>query len=244
MMFRPRLTTAAEAKRNADEAHHALAGQIDAVSKAKEIVEQRARELGDAEIRLRSASTALGQQPGQTCNTITRRKKNGSPYQFQACAKNPATTALSGQLDNAQKDRTTALANVNIANAELKRLQDPKPSEDASRADAALKDALFNSQLHDFTAMVFGIDPLQVTDAQIHTFLRIFVFVPAILAALASTLLAMTAATIHRAPASPDYRLTAEESHRVMQDALGAAAKSMKSRSSARGGEQNASAAA
>jgi hypothetical protein len=55
---------------------------------------------------------------------------------------------------------------------------------------------LFHSQLHSFTAMTFGKDPNQVTDGEIASFLRVFVFLPAILVALASTLLAMTA--VHR----------------------------------------------
>jgi hypothetical protein len=41
--------------------------------------------------------------------------------------------------------------------------------------------------------MAFSKDPNQVTDGEIASFLRVFVFLPAILVALASTLLAMTA---------------------------------------------------
>jgi hypothetical protein len=44
--------------------------------------------------------------------------------------------------------------------------------------------------------MAFGKDPNQVTDGEIASFLRVFVFLPAILVALASTMLAMTA--VHR----------------------------------------------
>jgi hypothetical protein len=52
-----------------------------------------------------------------------------------------------------------------------------------------------HSQLHSFTAMAFGKDPTEVTDGEIHSFLRIFVFLPAIFVAFASTLLAVTAVT-------------------------------------------------
>lgn len=55
--------------------------------------------------------------------------------------------------------------------------------------------AVAESQLHSFTAMVFGKDPVEVTDGEVHWFLRIFVFVPAIMIAVTSTLLAMTAYT-------------------------------------------------
>jgi hypothetical protein len=236
-MFRPRLNTVAEAKRNADEAHNTLARHADDVARATDLVKQRTDSVSDAESRLKTISAAIGQQPGQVCNTTVRRDKKAAPYRILTCAKNPATLALSHQLEEAERDRTTALADLDAANAELKRLQDAKPSEDVSRADSALKDALFNSQLHDFTAMVFGIDLLQVTDAQTHAFLRIFVFLPAILAAVASTLLAMTAVTFHQTSTSPDYRLTVEESHRVMQDALAAAAQRVKSPNPANRGQ-------
>ncbi|GJE42165.1 hypothetical protein AEGHOMDF_1336 [Methylobacterium soli] len=54
------------------------------------------------------------------------------------------------------------------------------------------------SQLHSFTAMVYGVDPIDVTDAQVHAFLRIFVFVPALCAAFASTILALCAVSVRK----------------------------------------------
>ena len=56
-------------------------------------------------------------------------------------------------------------------------------------------EAVANSQLHSFTAMIFGIDPRDVTEAQLHWFLRFFVLVPAGLIACTSSILAMTAIT-------------------------------------------------
>jgi hypothetical protein len=229
MMFRPRLAAVVEARRTVDEAHDALARQADAIARAKEVAAQRKAELAEAEARLNSASSAIGHQPGQACSTVTRTNKDGDRSQVQVCSKNPATVALTRQLEDGQKDRTAALAGVDAANAELKRLETSERSQAASAAGAALKDAVFHSQLHAFTAMVFGIDPLDVTNAQIHAFLRLFVFLPAVLAAMASTLLATTAVTFHRTPTSPDYRLTAEESHRVMTGALAAAEAHMNS---------------
>jgi hypothetical protein len=41
--------------------------------------------------------------------------------------------------------------------------------------------------------MVFGKNPTDVTDAEVHWFLRLFVFFPAIFVSLASSLLAMSA---------------------------------------------------
>ncbi len=62
-----------------------------------------------------------------------------------------------------------------------------------SEAEGGYRDAVMRSQLHSFTAMVFFKDPGQVTDREIHSFLFFFVFIPAIGASLAATLLALTA---------------------------------------------------
>ena len=223
MMFHPRLSAVAEAKRNANEAHDALKRYQEAISKATELVDQRKVELAITEDRLKSATAGIGSQPGQSCNTVTRNNKEGIPYKVQICTKNPATIALSQQLVEGTKSRSVALSNLNDANANLKSLEDPSISKAVTTAETNLKNTVFNSQIHAFTAMVFGIDPLEVNDGQVHLFLRIFVFIPAILAAIASTLLAMTSVTPNKAATSPDYRLTAEESHRVLADALTAA---------------------
>ncbi|QIG49462.1 hypothetical protein G5V57_18115 [Nordella sp. HKS 07] len=55
------------------------------------------------------------------------------------------------------------------------------------------RDAVNDSQLHSFTAMVFGKDPTNVMDGEVHWFLRLFVFFPAIFVSVASSLLAMSA---------------------------------------------------
>jgi hypothetical protein len=61
-----------------------------------------------------------------------------------------------------------------------------------------LDEAVSRSQLHSFTAMAFGKDPLRIDDGEIAQFLRVFVFVPAIFISLASTMLALT--SIERLP--------------------------------------------
>ena len=100
---------------------------------------------------------------------------------------------LNERAKEAENNRKVALAAFDDAQMELNAL-DPKAYEDkVTAAEASKKDAVFNSQLHTFTAMVFGIDPDQVTEGELHWFLRLFVFVPAVCVAFASTLLALTA---------------------------------------------------
>jgi len=62
----------------------------------------------------------------------------------------------------------------------------------------AYRNAVNRSQLHSFTAMVYGVDPIDVTEQQVHAFLRIFVFLPALCAAFASTILALCAVSTRR----------------------------------------------
>ncbi len=64
-----------------------------------------------------------------------------------------------------------------------------------SALELARRDAIQNSQLHSFTGMFYGIDPTEVTEGELHSFLRIFVFFPAIFASLAATALALAAVT-------------------------------------------------
>jgi hypothetical protein len=104
--------------------------------------------------------------------------------------------ALKQQLQSASDNRVEASKKLEEANAERNELSLTDANKLCADADAGYRQALFHSQLHSFTAMAFGKDPNQVTEGEIASFLRIFVFVPAILVALAATLLAMTA--VHR----------------------------------------------
>ena len=104
--------------------------------------------------------------------------------------------ALKQQLQSANENRAEASKKLEEANAERNALSLTHANKLSTEAEASYREALFHSQLHSFTAMAFGKDPNQVTDGEIASFLRVFVFLPAILVALASTMLAMTA--VHR----------------------------------------------
>jgi hypothetical protein len=93
----------------------------------------------------------------------------------------------------AEADRKAALVTYEDAQKTLAGL-DPKVYADrVTAAEAARKEATFQSQLHTFTAMIFGKDPDQVSEGELHWFLRLFVFLPAICVSFSSTLLALTA---------------------------------------------------
>ena len=72
-----------------------------------------------------------------------------------------------------------------------------------SALELARRDAILASQLHSFTGMFFGKDPTEVSEAELHSFLRVFVFFPAIFASLAATALALASVTPLRKVVDP-----------------------------------------
>ena len=112
---------------------------------------------------------------------------------------------LVDQLPAAIAERDAAVAALNAASGLAGREVERVAAQERLVADARnqQRQAVMNSQLHDFTGMLLGKDPIDVTDTQLHQFLRIFVLVPSLLIAAASTLLALVAFTRHRRPKPP-----------------------------------------
>jgi hypothetical protein len=196
IMFRPRLEAVSEAKRQLDKVNHDRESMTYAIKVADDVVAQRNSEREAAEQQVSRLAAEIGKHPGQACWQYSGTNKNGQKYVGQKCSADPGTLALNQQLQSASENRAEASRKLEKANAERKALSLTDANKVSTDAEASFKQALFHSQLHSFTAMVFGKDPNQVTDGEIASFLRIFVFVPAILVALASTLLGLTA--IHR----------------------------------------------
>jgi len=193
IMFRPRLVAVAEAKHNLDKVNHDRDSIAYTIKNADDLVAQRKSEREAAEQQLSRATAEMGKHPGQTCSQIFGTDRNGKDYRGQKCTPDPATLALNQQLHSANEDRAEASKKLEAANAKRNALTLTEAEKLSADAEMHYRDALFHSQLHSFTSMVFGKDPNQVTEGEIASFLRIFVFLPAIFVALASTLLAMTA---------------------------------------------------
>ena len=196
IMFRPRLEAVAEAKRNLDKVNHDREAMAYRIKAADDVVAQRKSEREAVEQQVLRIAAEIGKRPGQTCSKYSGTDKNGHAYNGQKCSADPGTLALNQQLQSASENRAEASKKLEEANAERTALSLTQANKLSSEAEARYREALFHSQLHSFTAMAFGKDANQVTDGEIASFLRIFVFLPAILVALASTLLAMTA--VHR----------------------------------------------
>ena len=196
IMFRPRLEAVSEAKRNLDSVNHDRELMAYGIKVADDVVAQRKSEREAAEQQVSRIAAEIGKHPGQTCFPSFGTDKNGNAYKGQKCSPDPGVLALKQQLQSASENRAEASKKLEEANAERNALSLTHANKLYTESEAAYREALFHSQLHSFTAMTFGKDPNQVTDGEIASFLRVFVFLPAILVALASTLLAMTA--VHR----------------------------------------------
>jgi hypothetical protein len=193
IMFRPRLEAVAEAKRNMDKVNRDRDSIALAIKSAEGLVAQRKSEREAAEQQLSRLDSEIGKRPGQNCSIISGTDRNGKDYRGTKCTPDPAILALKQQLQSAgdfHAEASRKLEEANIARNALSAAAAEKLSTDA---EVNYREALFHSQLHSFTSMVFGKDANQVTESEVAAFLRIFVFLPAIFVALASTLLAMTA---------------------------------------------------
>ncbi|MBV9079059.1 MAG: ATPase [Methylobacteriaceae bacterium] len=193
IMFRPRLTEAARAHQVFLDARNAQGTLDRQIADADAVVTQRTQQLAEAEARVKAANTELGALPPQRCFRVSSTTPDGRRVQSTRCNTDPRTETMKTSLGAATKDRQEASQRLDAARVERAKLDRQAVDRRVSELEVAYRDAITRSQLHSFTAMVFGKDPTQVTDEEIHRFLFIFVFVPAIGASLASTLLALTA---------------------------------------------------
>ncbi|GJD52378.1 hypothetical protein OPKNFCMD_5143 [Methylobacterium crusticola] len=198
MMFHPRLAEAAKARTALKEAQ-ADRGTIDnRIAQADARVAQYAAESQALEKRASDASAQLAGLPGQRCERVSGTNSRGRRYSYLRCITDPRTATIAGSVKSAGDERLVVARNLAEARAARAPLDRAAADRRVTEAEAAYRDAVRRSQLHSFTAMVYGADPIDVTDQQVHAFLRIFVFAPALCAAFASTLLALCAVQVRR----------------------------------------------
>ncbi|TDR90032.1 ATPase [Enterovirga rhinocerotis] len=193
IMFRPRLTEAVRTQAALGEAKAAQATLDRRITDADAVVQQRAGQLSEAEARVKAGNSELGALPPQRCFRTTSTTRDGRRVTGTRCTTDPRTDAMTESLASAQRDRQDASKQLDAARTERAALDRSAIDRAAREAEVAYRDAVMRSQLHSFTGMVFFKDPGEVTDKEIHSFLFFFVFLPAIGASLAATLLALTA---------------------------------------------------
>jgi hypothetical protein len=199
IMFRPRLTDVVQERQVLHQAQgelDALAGQVAA---AKARVDTAAEVLGKAQDTAQSINRQVAAIPKDTCYATTRVDRTGQPHPVTVCNPNPTRSTVLETMKAATAHVTQARANYDAAVAAHARLDKTTLESRVTAAENAYTLAISRSQLHSFTAMVFGIGTTDVTDAQLHWFLRLFVFVPAISAGIVATIIAL--ASVRRLPA-------------------------------------------
>jgi hypothetical protein len=191
IMFRPRLTDVVEAKKDLTDAESGVTQIDQQIKVADALVEQRRQELVADEKQLHDNLASLAALPKQDCSPTYWTDRFGA-HRSQRCTADSRIGPINQNIVLATHNRDAANKALDQANDAAK--IDRRPAEDTRRhAWLAYREAVMNSQLHSFTAMWYGKEPTEVTDGEIHTFLRIFVFIPAIGAAFAATFIALTA---------------------------------------------------
>lgn len=206
IMFRPRLKAVTETSIALRDAQNEQGTAAIAIKAADAVVEQRREELKSAEERLKQANTALAGLPEDKCWTVTHRTERGTTRSRQ-CKSDGRQTPLAANLKDAQTARDHASQEFDRANGERAKLSTSEIDGKVAEREVSYRKAIMDSQLHSFTGMFFGKDPTQVTDGEIHFFLRWFVFFPAIFASLAATALALASVNYVK----PDRRREAVE---------------------------------
>lgn len=106
---------------------------------------------------------------------------------------NPALPQLKKELAALKVQVEAADAAVKQAEAHRASYDQRQLNEKISAAEMQYREAINRSQLHSYASMLFGKDPHALSDGEIKTLERYLIWIPAIAAALSSTLIAMTA---------------------------------------------------
>ena len=201
VMFRPRLIDVTRATAALKDAENNRAAYEVKVASADAVVAQRTAELAAEEGRLKAVNSELGALPADRCARVWHTNGLGRRYSSQECHTDGRQKVMSGNLADAQKARADASDKLDAARRERDALDPTASAKEVSALELARRDAILNSQLHSFTGMFFGKDPTEVTEGELHSFLRIFVFFPAIFASLSATALALASVMpLKRAP--------------------------------------------
>ncbi|MBS7453836.1 ATPase [Microvirga sp. 3-52] len=201
MMFRPRMMDVNKARHDYHEAMGKQNAFQGAYAARKEVLDQANKSLTSAnEVAAKQVDALKDTGKVQMCpTTYTYRDRNGKTQRGTRtvpCPESAASKAIRGQMADQQGSVTAARLDVDQAQKNLQALGTAEEVDaNVIATRKVYDDAIAHSQLHAFTGMFFAKDPADVTEGELFNFLRLFVFVPAICASLASTLLAMGSVT-------------------------------------------------
>src|SRR5262249_32777407 len=145
---------------------------------------------------LQSQMSKLTTAKGNTCTTTTNADGSKTERCSPTNVENKAQkNMLQTQLDITKKEldvQEGALTAANVTRANIEGNLRPIDQK-ITAAEDDYRVAVARSQLHSYTSMIKGKAPTEVTDAEIKSLESYLIFIPSIAAALASTLLAITA---------------------------------------------------
>jgi hypothetical protein len=179
-----------------EEKKRALEGRIERVQAE---VAQRVKDRDTVNASLQSLNRQLTEQPAQNCATVTIPSPAPGipPSTQQQCRQNPVLKTLYAEITATKSKLADAEVALKQSQVQAQQASDNSEvaalSSDLSKAEAERGESVFQSQLHSLAAMLFGVDPQNVTPAQIKTLEFYLIFVSSIAAAFSSTLIAMTA---------------------------------------------------
>jgi len=174
--------------------------EIDArVGRQQAEVALRTNDRDNANKSVQALNTQLTQQPMQDCSVVTipPPAPGAPPTSVQRCRENPVLKTLNAAIVAAK----TKLAEAEVALKQAQAVAEKAPENDELRslneeirkAQTENSESIFQSQLHSLAAMLFGVNPKDVTPGQIKSLEFYLIFVSSIAAAFSSTLIAMTA---------------------------------------------------
>jgi hypothetical protein len=205
MMFHPRLLETTRARDAVEQAKAERASLDQRITDADTRVTEQTNALQALDKRAMEAVSALGALSGPKCMEVSGVGKNGKRYKSMKCASDNRNEVISAALRGTNDERPAVEKKLSEARAARDALSRDAADKKVAEAESVYRQAVLHSQLHSFTAMVYGREPTAVTDGEVHAFLRLFVFLPAVCAAFASTLLAFCAVHIPKPQAvKPD----------------------------------------
>jgi hypothetical protein len=109
------------------------------------------------------------------------------------CAADPAFKAYQKELAETKASMAEVQTSGQKLQDEVKKFDLRPFDETLQRAETEYRDAIYQSQLHSYSAMLFGKDPRDISEGEVKTLEWYLILIPSIAAALSSTLIALTA---------------------------------------------------
>jgi hypothetical protein len=165
---------------------------------------------------LQSQITKVSTVSGKNCQTTfgPDGQKIGEDCKLANVANPAILKTLQSQIATANKEFMDAESAVKQADSNRVQYEPRVRDIDAkiAKAESDYRVSINRSQLHSYAAMLFGKNPSELSEGEVKTLERYLIWIPAIAAALSSTLIAMTA--VRRMRRDPDDAVIPDDAMR------------------------------